>query len=97
MRQNITKAITAVELAQEVGVSVRSLQSGFCRFRNKSPLQVLRGFRLDASGSELEWAEASDTVTGIALRWGFTHLSRFSQSYKARFGELPLQTLRCRR
>ena len=34
-----------------------------------------------------------ETVTAIALRWGFTHLARFSGQYRARFGELPSQTL----
>ena len=96
MRRNIVKAITVAELADEVCVSVRALQSGFRRFRGATPLETLRGLRLEAARADLQRADASDTVTGIALQWGFTHLSRFSQNYKARFGELPLQTLRRR-
>ncbi len=37
--------------------------------------------------------EPWENVTHIALRWGFTHLARFSGVYRARFGELPSQTL----
>ena len=35
----------------------------------------------------------SDTVTGVAYRWGFGNPGRFAQFYKAQFGELPSDTL----
>ena len=28
-------------------------------------------------------------VTDLAMKWGFTHLGRFSRAYKEFFGELP--------
>jgi AraC-like DNA-binding protein len=33
-------------------------------------------------------------VTAVALRWGFGHLGQFAADYRARFGELPSETLR---
>jgi transcriptional regulator GlxA family with amidase domain len=33
------------------------------------------------------------TVTDVAIDLGFTHLSKFSKSYRERFGEMPSQTL----
>jgi hypothetical protein len=36
-------------------------------------------------------------VTTIALRYGFSHLGRFSAYYWATFGEMPSETLRHRR
>jgi AraC-like DNA-binding protein len=49
--------------------------------------------RLERVREELLCAEPGETVTAIAMRWGFTHLARFSGIYRARFGELPSQTL----
>ena len=43
--------------------------------------------RSSAAGSPLH------NVSAIASRWGFFHLGRFAQSYRARYGELPSQTL----
>ncbi len=34
------------------------------------------------------------SVTDVAFKWGFTHLGRFSQEYKRRYGELPSSTRR---
>jgi len=36
---------------------------------------------------------AQASVTDIAARWGFFHLGRFSQAYRAMYQELPSQTL----
>ncbi|MFP5477787.1 MAG: helix-turn-helix domain-containing protein, partial [Gammaproteobacteria bacterium] len=36
----------------------------------------------------------STHVAGVALRWGFGHLGRFSADYRARFGEYPSETVR---
>ena len=33
------------------------------------------------------------TVADVAYRWGFTHLGRFAQDYRTRYGESPSQTL----
>ena len=33
-------------------------------------------------------------IAEIAARWGFFHMSRFSEDYLALFDELPLQTMR---
>jgi transcriptional regulator GlxA family with amidase domain len=50
--------------------------------------------RLDGAYAALRSPEPGDSVTSVALRWGFTHLSRFSISYSDRYRELPSETLR---
>jgi transcriptional regulator GlxA family with amidase domain len=33
------------------------------------------------------------SVTEVATRWGFSHLGRFSQIYKEKYGQSPSKTL----
>ncbi len=81
------------QLAEVAGVSVRSLFAGFKEFLGVSPMHYLRDLRMEHVRTELMTGEASN-VAGIALRWGFAHLGRFSTEYKQRYGESPSQTLR---
>ncbi|MDC9581538.1 AraC family transcriptional regulator [Xenorhabdus sp. PR6a] len=85
--------ITVEQLAQVAGVSLRSLYSGFKEFLNISPMQYLRDLRMEHVRTELLAGEAA-SVTGVALRWGFAHMGRFSAEYKARYGETPSESLR---
>ncbi|GGE56338.1 MAG TPA: AraC family transcriptional regulator [Paenalcaligenes hominis] len=79
------------ELAALAQISVRSLHAGFQQYCGISPMQYLRQIRLERVRHEL-CQPGSDSVTQIALRWGFMHLGRFSAEYKRRFGESPSQT-----
>jgi AraC-like DNA-binding protein len=87
---------TATELAQQVGVSLRVLQARFRQHLGVSPLQYVRTVRLRRVREELLTAAVEDgiTVATVAHRYGVTHLGRFSQDYRARYGESPSQTLR---
>ncbi|MEQ1964746.1 AraC family transcriptional regulator [Xenorhabdus khoisanae] len=85
--------ITVEQLAQIAGVSLRSLYSGFKEFLDISPMQYLRNLRMEHVRTELLAGEAT-SVTGIALRWGFAHMGRFSAEYKARYGETPSESLK---
>jgi AraC-like DNA-binding protein len=38
-------------------------------------------------------AQPEESVTEIAMQWGFTHMGRFSIEYRQRFGERPSETL----
>jgi AraC-like DNA-binding protein len=86
--------VHAEALAEIAGVSLRSLYAGFKDFCGMSPMQYLRDLRLDRCRSDLLAGGAGSNVAGVALRWGFGHLGRFSADYKARFGEHPSETLR---
>ena len=82
------------DLARLAGVSVRSLYTGFQAFCGVSPMQYLKEVRMERARSDLQAAADAVSVAGVALRWGFGHLGRFSVDYKARFGESPSETLR---
>jgi transcriptional regulator GlxA family with amidase domain len=74
---------------------VRSLQDGFRRYLDTTPINYLREVRLRAVRAELAASDPTRTnVTDVALRWGFLHAGRFSVQYRQRFGESPSATLR---
>jgi AraC-like DNA-binding protein len=56
-------------------------------------MHYLRDLRMERARAELVSGECQN-VAGVALRWGFAHLGRFSASYKARYGESPSQSVR---
>lgn len=85
--------VSAEQLARIAGVSVRSLYAGFKEFLGVSPMHYLRDLRMERARAELVSGECQN-IAGVALRWGFAHLGRFSTSYKARYGESPSQSLR---
>lgn len=74
---------------------MRTLFAGFREFRNISPMAFLWDVRMERVHGEL--CGGTDSVTGIALKWGVAHLGRVSQEYRKRYGELPSETLRFRR
>lgn len=96
MEEHAHEAITVTDVAEASGLSVRGLQAAFRRALGGSPADHLRRIRLDGARSDLLSADplAGHSVSGIARRWGFAHLGRFSQTYKAEYGEHPSQTLR---
>jgi transcriptional regulator GlxA family with amidase domain len=93
---NADRPLTAIEIAQAAGTSVRSLQRAFRERLGTSPMAYLQQTRLDRVHGELSSASPTDgtTVTDVALRWGFSHLPRFAASYRRRYGRPPSQTLR---
>ncbi|GAA4688139.1 hypothetical protein GCM10023215_25040 [Pseudonocardia yuanmonensis] len=87
-------ALTLTDIARAACVTPRALQLAFRRHLDTTPMRYLRRVRLDHAREELRTATADDgrTVAGVAARWGFTH-SRFTQQYRAAYGELPSRTL----
>jgi AraC-like DNA-binding protein len=94
IRAHVEEPIALHEIAEAAGCSVRSLQLGFQRFRETTPLAAIRHARLEAVREALRSGEAKGTVTDLALRFGFTNPGRFAYFYKAAFGEAPLDALR---
>lgn len=84
---------TIPELCTAVNVAERTLQYAFRRYVGMTPLAYLRVCRLNRVRSELLAPGAETTVTAVAMKYGFIHLSRFSGDYQKLFGELPSATL----
>jgi AraC-like DNA-binding protein len=91
---NAGASITVTDVADHLGISLRSLQVGFRQWRETTPTAFLRQVRLQLVRDELLRSGQEANVTTIALRHGFSHLGRFSAQYRSVFGEDPSATLR---
>ncbi|MEU3668279.1 AraC family transcriptional regulator [Streptomyces virginiae] len=89
--------IGTADMARAAGVAARTLRDGFRRHLDTTPLAYLRTVRLGLAHRDLRAVAtglARGNVTEVALRWGFTHLGRFTACYRQAYGETPSQTLR---
>ena len=90
----LNQPITVADLAAATGVAGRTLFMHFKEFQGVSPMRYLRDARLRQVRRDLLRAEAGVSITDIAMSAGFTHMGRFSVTYRRRFGESPSETLK---
>ena len=82
------------ELATATHCSERNPQVAFGQAYGVGPMEWFRVVGLKAVHRELCVCCSGDTrIVEVAMRWGFTHLGRFSTAYRQLFGETPSQTL----
>lgn len=96
IESHIDQPLTVEEIASHLGVSERSLFSGFKKYKNTSPMAFIQYLRLQRAHNDFKAARnsgANASVTRIAMSWGFTHMGNFSKTYKQTFGEMPSETL----
>ncbi|MCD0502016.1 helix-turn-helix domain-containing protein [Bordetella petrii] len=86
--------IALAELARRSGYSLRSLELIFRHATHMAPGRWFMTARLNGALRDLLTCDETCPVAQIAARWGFRHMSRFAQYYRAAFGELPRDTLR---
>jgi len=83
------------ELCRAAGASRRTLHEVCMNLVGMPPMQYARMHRLKHVRSALLEADPrTETVTGIAMRFGFWQLTRFGSAYRMAFGEPPSETLR---
>ncbi|SKA28977.1 AraC-type DNA-binding protein [Enhydrobacter aerosaccus] len=85
--------IDMADLCRRCGASRRSLEAIVQLRTGKSPWEYQRWRRLWRARAMLRQPGAETTVTDVAFRLGFWHLSRFAANYAATFGERPSDTL----
>ncbi|PDT92049.1 AraC family transcriptional regulator [Bradyrhizobium sp. Y36] len=93
IQHNLTIWLKTPELAEQVGVSVRTLQSATQAICGISPNRYSRILRLWSVRKQLRIGAGQRSVKSCAMAHGFWHLGEFAASYKAAFGELPSETL----
>lgn len=93
---HLAEPITLDRLCGVAGVGARCLQKTFEVRHGTSPLEFVMQRRLAAARARLLRAPRGVQVIDVALDVGVSHLGRFSQRYRAAFGEPPSMTLRRR-
>jgi len=88
---NIGNPIYSGELAQQLGVSVRTIHDAVLRYRGMSLHRYLRLRRLWLVRRRL--LVGAESVKACALACGFWHMGDFSHSYHLQFGETPSETM----
>jgi AraC family transcriptional regulator, ethanolamine operon transcriptional activator len=89
----LTDGISVAEVCRRTGVSRRSLEAVFRSMVGMGPGTYIRNLQLNRVRRDLLSADRdAESIGDIAARYGVWHWSRFSQSYKLLFGELPSQT-----
>jgi len=94
MEANADKPLRLAELVQVTGMSVRSIQAAFKRFRGYTPSDFLRQCRLNKARQMLRVTRPGTTILSIAFACGFTSQSHFCKCYRRQFGERAMDTMR---
>ena len=97
MEAHLNSAVTLEAIVKASGVAGRTLLKHFSDSKGVSPMRYLCEARFEKVREALARAHPGESVTTIAMSWGFSHLGRFSVEYRRRFGESPSDTLKRRR
>lgn len=87
--QNSACPITLSDIAKHSSVSIRALQLGFKKYRGMTPLEYIRGVRLENVNLALSDPLNLMTPKELALKAGFTNYYLFSKYFYQRYGSSP--------
>lgn len=95
MHTHIHEDITVKNVAEAFNLTERTLHNYFKKELDISPKRYLMVLRLTKIHKILKKSHMrKGLIEETARKFGFFHMSQFSRSYKAFFGELPSATLR---
>jgi AraC-like DNA-binding protein len=90
--ERFREPLSMVDVANEIGVSLRTLQLSFRKFRDLTPREFLARTRMEAVRTRLSTPTDNATITSIVFDCGFSHVGRFAKAYAATYGETPSAT-----
>jgi AraC-like DNA-binding protein len=96
LQENLDRHDLSVrEVAAEVGVTERALQSAFKNFLGLSPTELIRRQRMERIRAELlnDPAVSDRNVLNAANKWGVHNRSTLVSGYRRQFQEAPSETL----
>ena len=90
IKENKGGLLSAADLCEQVSISERSLYNAFKEKYNVSPADFIKSIRLNNVREELYRNSNNQvSISDIAGKYHFWHLSQFSQDFKKQFGVLP--------
>jgi AraC family ethanolamine operon transcriptional activator len=94
LESHLGDTIRIDELCAAVGTNLHTLERAFVDVHGVSPKKFVTLRRLAHVRKDLmHHSRRAGSVTDVATKWGFFHLSRFAAEYKALFQESPSETL----
>jgi AraC family ethanolamine operon transcriptional activator len=94
IEDHLTETILMGQVAEQAGVSIRTLELAFRSVLGVTPFEYIRTRRLNKIRQRLlDQKQETRTLTDLAIEHALFHLGRFSGDYKALFGELPSETV----
>lgn len=87
MEQNLDFPLSLPEIAEAVGIPVRSLVRMCRRIFGEAPMRLYLHIRLQAARNILFYEEYS--IKDVALSCGFSYPAVFSRAFKQQFGQTP--------
>ena len=93
IEQHIREKITLNILCDKVGVSQRTLQTGFKKYLGQSPVEFIRNRRLHYIHAALNESKGKTNVSRIMWEFGVNNPGLWANIYKERYGCYPSDTL----
>ncbi|WP_193102686.1 helix-turn-helix transcriptional regulator [Burkholderia sp. Z1] len=97
LMENLDRSDLSVrEVAAEIGVTERALQSAFKNSLGSTPTEIIRQKRMERIRAELESGTTlgAPSVLFAAARWGVQSRSTLVNGYRRQFDEAPSDTLK---
>ena len=95
VRANLATMERVADIGEIITVSQRTLLRAVRVIHGTTPSRFAQSLRLAEARKELLSALAgTETITAVAMRFGFHELGRFAADYRAAFGESPSETMR---
>ncbi len=88
--QNLLNTPTVIKMSKEAGMSISKFTILFVEILGKSPHRYVLDFKMEYAKTLL--LSGQYTVTQVAYKVGYQHVSGFSRIYKSTFGHSPVST-----
>jgi len=96
MEAHLPDMVSIRDICAATRVCPRTLSYAFSEILGTSPKAYLIAARLNRAYQDLADAHGAASIESVAIRWGFAHMGRFANYYRAAFGERPSDTYRRR-
>ncbi|MEI6002721.1 helix-turn-helix transcriptional regulator [Paraburkholderia bengalensis] len=89
------KDLSIREIAAQIGVTDRALQSAFAASLGSTPTEIIRRLRMERIRAELEGQDSAHEhgILATAVKWGVSNRSTLINGYRREFNESPSDTL----
>jgi len=94
VHNHIADIRSVADIAGSIGITTRTLQSGFRKAFGMTPAEYIRRTRIEALHQALLTAEGGQSVTDFMQAVGIVNFGRYAHYYRQLIGEVPSVTLK---